>query len=320
MDLRKIETLIVGNAAGTVRTVEQVRKLAGSAVTRITVGSITKLPRQGNIPIPGGNLYYYDEATGASVNALGIPNVGIEVFVETLDEMVHIARDAGKELWVSVAGFAPEEFVELARICFAYDVDGVELNLGCPNIHDGGASKPIYSYRPDMVTDVLDYMDAEFVGQKKQIGVKISPVPGDILTDLVHTINRSLVVTEVVAVNTIPDRELEDETGRSALAYIPPGGSEVKHTGGLAGTSLKAEGLRIARELRSHSEKAKATLISSTRLVVAGGIRAGADLKDYFDQTEEIDGFQCGTLYFETENVAVFSDIPAEFVNLLEPA
>lgn len=321
MDQRKIENLGVGNAAGTVRTIEQVRKLARSAVTRITVGSITKHAREGNMPIPGGHIYYFDDKTGASVNALGIPNVGIEAFGNMLDEMVSLAHAAdNKELWVSVAGFSPEEFVELATACFAHGVDGVELNLGCPNIHDGGVSKPIFSYNAEMVCEVLEYMDAAFVGQGRRIGVKISPVPGDILVDLVHAVNRSMVVTDVIAVNTIPDQELKDKAGASALAYMPPGGDTVKKTGGLAGTPLRAEGLRVVRELRSHSEKAKATLIRSTKLWVVGGIASGADLMEYFRETDEIDGFEVGTAYYENEDVAIFFEILVEFINSLQPA
>ncbi len=317
--------LIVGNAAGTVKTVEDVRKLEASAVTRITVGSITKEPREGN----SGDTYYFDTHSHASLNSIGMRNPGLEWYHAggKLRRMTEIAHDAGKKLWASVAGFSVEEYVQLAETCFLCGVDGVELNLGCPNVHDGGVSKPIFSYHPESVQDLLEQMEGNFLGAGHEIGVKISPVPSkrekdkneeNILAPLVHAINSASIITEVVAVNTLPKQTMRKSDGGPALSYMPLDGTELMHAGGLAGAPLKAHGLRVVGELLSHHPKAESALYSSIRVIGASGIFSGTDAKEYLDLGAA--GFELGTAYYNHENPAVFSVILNELVGLYEPA
>lgn len=302
MDLEK---LIVGNAAGTARDIEHVRLLENTAVTRITIGSITKEARKGN----RAQTYNFDPNTNSSVNSIGIKNEGMEWYhaAGKIHRMSQIAHDAGKKLWVSVAGFSTSEFAELSETAFLCGADGVELNLGCPNIHDGGKSKPIYSYRPEMVEAVLDEM-AMFAFQNKQIGVKISPVPDELIEPLAKIIRRSTVVTEIVAVNTLPGQVVAFEDGPYALNYYPQDSDELRHDGGLAGAPLKVHGLRVVRMLKE--------FLPSMPIIGVGGIFTGADAKEYLDAGAT--GFECGTSYYNFENPRIFSDILNELVSLTE--
>ena len=61
------------NAAGWIKTPEAVQEMARSAVTDITIGSFTIEPREGN---PGNN-FWYDPASGTSLNSMGLPNQGL---------------------------------------------------------------------------------------------------------------------------------------------------------------------------------------------------------------------------------------------------
>src|SRR3569833_423486 len=216
MDLSK---LIVGNAAGTVKTVDDVRKLEKSAVTRITVGSITKEPREGN----SGETFYFDEATKTSVNSIGLKNPGIEWYhaAGKLNLMRLIAQDNGKELWASVAGFSITEFGELAEACFLCGVNGVELNLGCPNIHDGGTSHEIFSLNPELSAEILMDIEARFAMQGKQIVVNISPASTPKLGRLAHALRVFSTLTEVVATNTLPKQRLLKPDGTEGLNFTP---------------------------------------------------------------------------------------------------
>ncbi len=314
MDLQK---LIIGNAAGTVKTIEDVQKLCNSAVTRITVGSITKQKREGN----RGETYYFDPATNTSINSIGLRNEGIEWYhlAGKLRRMVQLAHAAGKELWASVVGSSPEEFVELADTCFGCGVDGVELNFGCPNVHDGDKTKPVLSYDPASCQVILDHMDAAFTMGHKQISMKISPVPNDIARDLFACANTSQTITEVPLCNTEPNQELKKPDGSPALAYYPQGGQKLMHVGGRAGAPLKQEVLRLL-------PVACETLFPSMRIMVVGGIFSGADVVDYekaarnSPRGRSIDGFQVGTAYYDSEDPAVFTNIATELVQLLEPA
>src|SRR3569623_1041926 len=262
MDLSK---LIVGNAAGTVKTVDDVRKLEKSAVTRSTVGSITKEPREGN----SGETYYFDEVAQTSVNSIGLKNPGIEWYhaAGKLNLMRQIAQDNGKELWASVAGFSTTEFGELAETCFLCGVDGGELNLGCPNIHDGGTSHEIFSLNPELSAEILMDIEARFAMQGKQIGIKISPAPNKELAKLAHAITGFSALTEVNATNTFPKQRLLKPDGTEGLNFIPPGG-KVMHEGGMSGAGLKKHSLRAVKIMR-------AAFLHGTRIVAPGGIFTG---------------------------------------------
>jgi dihydroorotate dehydrogenase (fumarate) len=304
MDLEK---LIIGNAAGTARTIEDVRRLEDTAVTRITVGSITKHPRDGNVSIPGRHVYYFDPKTQTSVNSLGMPNRGIEHYRRgVFGEMKKIAHDHGKELWVSVAGFNPDEFLELALSCAEADVDGIELNFGCPNIKDGGVTHAVISHNPELCDEILLRIESAFAMQGKEIGLKISPASNHSLHDLSEVINRYISVREITAINTLPEQHLLLEDGTEALGYIPPNSSEVRHTGGLGGKALTKDAIRTLKVMR-------ATFLSSMRVNSTGGIFTGRDVKERLDA--KASGFMCATAYLEY-GPKIFSTIVQELVEL----
>jgi dihydroorotate dehydrogenase (NAD+) catalytic subunit len=102
----------------------------GAVVTK----TVTPQPREGN-PMPR-----LCELPAGALNSIGLENVGIELFLaETLPQLG--AR--GVPIIVSLAATRPEQFGEMARrlhaAASAYDHwHGVELNLSCPNIAEGG--------------------------------------------------------------------------------------------------------------------------------------------------------------------------------------
>ena len=91
--------------------------------------TITLHPRKGNQPprtceTPAGML-----------NAIGLDNDGLEVFLER--DLPYLAG-IGAPIIVSIAGKNPEDFIHLAaRLDKAHGVAGLELNLSCPNVSGG---------------------------------------------------------------------------------------------------------------------------------------------------------------------------------------
>jgi len=102
----------------------------GAVVTK----TVTPQPRPGN-PMPR-----LVEMTVGAINSIGLENVGFEAFLaETLPELG--ARQVPTV--VSLAATRPEEFGPMARRLHAAGKDlacwhGVELNLSCPNVAEGG--------------------------------------------------------------------------------------------------------------------------------------------------------------------------------------
>jgi len=111
-------------------------------------GFVTKglslLPRRGNAPprtceTPAGML-----------NAIGLANVGVEVF---LSEKLPSLRDCGTAVIANVFGETQEEYVAVARrLNGAPGLAALELNLSCPNTEKGGLA---FGVSPPVIREVV---------------------------------------------------------------------------------------------------------------------------------------------------------------------
>jgi len=300
--MQKFETLIFGNAGGMVKTLADVERFCKTPAKRITVGSITKFKRDGNKPVPPGDVYYFDEDTLESGNSLGLPNVGIEAYIDLLPQMVMLAHAAGMELWASIVGDSFDEILELIRACFACGVDGVEINLACPNVHDKGKTKALLCQDVEAVEELLHLLKkASVVGQ---LGIKIAPTDDrNLLTDLCGVLALNRIVCEVIAVNTKGgQRFIRDGVDR--IAFLPPGSSEVKHVGGQAGKPLREPAVWVHKVLRHY-------LPGEIRTIGVGGIFNGQDAYDFV--TDGAAGFQCATAVMKFGE-RILADIPSQLI------
>jgi dihydroorotate dehydrogenase (fumarate) len=248
------------NAAGTCKTVEDVKRLATSATAAIMVGSITKEERTGN----SGEVYWAGPMF--SLNSLGLPNRGAGYYMATLPEMVKVAHGAGKLLFVNVAGFSPNEYADLASVAVWGGADLVELNLGCPNVWNDGAQKRIACFDPELVDQTLERVQ-ERIGVGERLAVKISPFSDPFaLAEVARVIGGSKMVKIVTTVNTFPN----------AFSYnkgkprITPGGG----LAGFAGPAMKPIGLGQVLQLRG-------LLPMRIQLVGVGGVTHGEDIREY---------------------------------------
>lgn len=260
----------VYNGAGTIKKVEEVREAARcESAGAILVGSITVAERPGNT----GNVFWV--GPHGSLNSLGIPNGGIPYYRQHLPEMVRIAHDAGKPLFVSVAGFKPEEFGELAGVATEGGADGVELNFGCPNIWDTGEQKGIFSFYPEMIVEAFENVWRE-IGYSLALMVKVSPFSDPMqLKDVAKEISRWRLVNAVVTSNTFPNAYgLDRATG---LPLITPGGG----LAGFAGPGFKDIALGQAKQWRD-------ALPPSINVIGVGGIASGEDMAEYFQAAKTV--------------------------------
>lgn len=98
----------------------------GGAFTK----GLTLAPRQGNPPAR------IAETPAGMINRIGLQNVGVEAFIaEKLPALTH----AGVPVIANVAGATIAEYLSLAeRLDGVAGLDGIELNVSCPNVDQGG--------------------------------------------------------------------------------------------------------------------------------------------------------------------------------------
>jgi dihydroorotate dehydrogenase (NAD+) catalytic subunit len=129
----------------------------------ITLKTITKNPRQGNPPprileTPYGLL-----------NSIGLENEGFQKVYQDLKKNDYL-RQYDTNVIFSLAGDSVEDYVEMAR--FFCEIEGIamlELNLSCPNVHEGGAT---FDSNPENVKRIVEET-AKTVS--KPFTVKFSP-------------------------------------------------------------------------------------------------------------------------------------------------
>ncbi|MBA3015023.1 MAG: dihydroorotate dehydrogenase [Proteobacteria bacterium] len=102
------------------------------SVGAVVVKGISLLPRPGNPP-----PRIVETACGM-LNAIGLENVGVERFVS---EKLPYLRTKGCRVIVNVLGDSIEEYCQLAsRLNGVEGVNGIELNISCPNVKKGGVA------------------------------------------------------------------------------------------------------------------------------------------------------------------------------------
>ncbi len=285
----KFEDLVIGNAAGMVKSLDDVKRFCRSSATRITVGSVTKRERVGNIAVSPGGVYYYDPVLRRSGNSLGLPNMGMHKYSHVLPQMVELAHKAGKQLWVSIVGETIEEVVELVMFVLSHGADGVEINLACPNVHDRGTQKKLMCDDSETVHRILQQVGKLRI-KGRGIGVKIAPTRDEsTLDDLALAVNTSDIVTEVVATNTRGGQRFIVD-GVDMIAFKPPGSDTVVNTGGEAGAPLHEDAVWVASTMRHY-------LHDRIEINGVGGIFTGGEAYDFIK--EGCTRIQCATAIME---------------------
>ena len=85
-------------------------------------------------PRPGNDWQRICETYGGMINSIGLENVGIKKFIE---EKLPFLIKGNVDFIVNLAGASIDEYVQLAQICEANDINAVELNVSCPNVKSG---------------------------------------------------------------------------------------------------------------------------------------------------------------------------------------
>ena len=93
----------------------------------------TREPRFGN-PLPR-----IAETPGGMLNAVGLQNPGIDRVIS--EELPKLKKVFHKPVVANISGFSLDEYVECcARIDKEEQVGLIEVNISCPNVHNGGMS------------------------------------------------------------------------------------------------------------------------------------------------------------------------------------
>ncbi len=248
------------NGGGCCKMVEHVRELSKSPAGAVLAGSFTVPKQDGN----SGEVFWAGK--GMALNALGLPNGGLDYLVLHLSEMVAIAHGAGKAFVLNVAGSKPDEYALLTALAFDQGVDAVELNFSCGNVVQAdGSRKPLISFNLEIMEETISLVEGE-VGEDTAVWAKVAPYSDpELLKKAAAVFLRHRVVKAVTAINTFPCAYGLDEDGKSLITV---------GFAGLSGEALKPVGLGQVKQWRD-------ALQGKIGIIAVGGISTGRDIKEY---------------------------------------
>ncbi len=169
------------------------------------------------------------EVQGGFLNALGIPNPGME----EMREEVETASKAGVSVIASVFGFDADEFAAAAAMGEKSGAIAVELNVSCPHVREVGVE---IGQRPKVVAEVTQAVKRRV---RIPVFVKLSPNVTDITE--VAKAAQSAGADAVTAINTALGMAVNVDS-----AYPILGGT----LGGLSGPALHPIAVRAIYQIR----------------------------------------------------------------------
>jgi dihydroorotate dehydrogenase (NAD+) catalytic subunit len=197
-----------------------------SALGGIVVKGTTAGAREGN-PYPR-----MAETPMGMLNAVGLQNKGVKVFAEEIWPRI---SDRDTNVLVNVSGSTIEEYVETAaKIAELDGVPGIELNISCPNVKEGGMAFGTSCPSAIAVTKAVREVFP------RHLMVKLSPNVTDIV-EIAKGVEQA-GADSVSLINTLLGMAIDINTQKPVLSTV---------TGGLSGPCVKPVALRMVWQVAS---------------------------------------------------------------------
>lgn len=123
----------------------------------------------------GNELPRIAECKEGLINSVGLQNPGVDHVVNV--ELKELAKIYHKKVIANISGFSVEEYVNVAKkMDEASNVGIIEVNISCPNVHNGGMSYGVDPESAALITRSVKKVC------KKPVYIKLSPNVTDIVS------------------------------------------------------------------------------------------------------------------------------------------
>ncbi|MBR6359679.1 MAG: dihydroorotate dehydrogenase [Lachnospiraceae bacterium] len=191
----------------------------------VTTKGVAVTPWEGN-PTPR-----VAEVYGGMLNAIGLQNPGLDVFVS---RDIPFLKKFDTKIIVNVCGHSVDEYVSAVERLAAEPVDMLEINISCPNVKAGGIA---FGTDPKLAAEVTKKIKAV---AKQPVIMKLSPNVTDI-TEMARAVE-SEGADAVSLINTLTGMKIDINKRRFVLA---------NKTGGFSGPAVKPVAVRMVWQVRN---------------------------------------------------------------------
>jgi dihydroorotate dehydrogenase (NAD+) catalytic subunit len=232
----------------------------------IALKGTTLNPRLGN---PPHRVY---ETPSGMLNAIGLQNPGADAVVRKILPTLDFAET---RFLANVSGSTIEEYVEVVRRFDDSPIDGMEINISCPNVKEGGVQFGNY---PEMSARVVEACRR---ATKKPLITKLSPNQTDIQENARRCIEAGTDGLSVI--NTIMGMAVDVQTRRPVIGNVQ---------GGLSGPAIKPIALlkvwqvyQVAKQHRVPiiGQGGITTVTDALEFIVAGASAVGIGTSLFYD-------------------------------------
>ena len=252
-----------------------IHRMIKSGAAAIVTKSIGLQPRDG---YPNPTI---TETTCGLLNAMGLPNPGIDAFTQELDTLATTKTP----IIGSIYGKDPGEFTILAKKMQDHKAAAVELNVSCPHAKHYGME---VGMDPAILAEIISAVkDVVHI----PIHVKLSPNVTDIVA--LATAAQEAGADAIVAINTLKGMSIDLDFQRPILA---------NKTGGYSGPAIKPIGVRCVYDISRSI---------NIPVIGVGGVTTGEDAIEYLMAGAQ--AVQIGTAVYQ-RGPTVFSQITKEII------
>lgn len=178
-----------------------------------------------NVPWPGNPTPRVAEVSSGMLNAIGLQNPGIDVFIE---RDLAFLKQFDTKVIVNVCGKTAEDYVEVVERLADTDVSMLEINVSCPNVKEGAIA---FGQKADALFNITSKIKK---AAKQPVIMKLSPNVTDI-TEMARAADAA-GADAISLINTLTGMKIDIERRRFALA---------NKTGGMSGPAIKPIAVRM---------------------------------------------------------------------------
>ncbi len=232
-------------------TVSLLVRAAAAGCGAVTAKSCGPTPRTGHV-----NPTCVDWGPGL-LNAIGLANPGAEAEVALLTQAKAALSPYKTALIASIFAGPPEEFGSVAATIAQAELDFIEVNISCPNVHSDFGEP--YAGDPQAAAEVTHHVKQAVAAYGIPVIVKLAPNVSSLAR-----IARAVVeagADALCVVNTMPGMIIDAESGQAVLA---------NRSGGLSGPMLKPIALKCVYDIYR--------ACPGVPIIGTGGINSGLDV------------------------------------------
>ena len=182
-----------------------------------------------NVPWPGNPTPRIAETYGGMLNAIGLQNPGIDLFIER--DLPFLQKYDCKVI-VNVCGKTTADYCEVVERLSDESVDLLEINISCPNVKEGGIA---FGQNPKSVEDITKEIKKH---AKQPVIMKLSPN----VTDITETAKAAEAggADALSLINTLTGMKIDINKRTFAIA---------NKTGGMSGPAVKPIAVRMVYQV-----------------------------------------------------------------------